>query len=168
MCNAWNHPVGCHCGFGGDTSSSHIRLCWRYRDEDFCHSTSCPACGAPVYFVRHNGGSVWFDELGPPWDKHGCFADEDVGSALRIRLIGDSAGPRPPVFGIVLETDAAFGEKWGRVIVRCSNGTILDRLMPFADIPVGQVVLVREVGGEVLLEMLTSSPPTPSGGTGAT
>jgi hypothetical protein len=26
-----------------------------------------------VYFVRHNGGSVWFDSLGWPWEKHPCF-----------------------------------------------------------------------------------------------
>jgi hypothetical protein len=26
-----------------------------------------------VYWVRHNGGSVWIDELGPPWPKHPCF-----------------------------------------------------------------------------------------------
>src|SRR5690606_4719403 len=27
-----------------------------------------------VYFVRHNGGSVWLDPpLGPPWFKHACF-----------------------------------------------------------------------------------------------
>jgi hypothetical protein len=26
-----------------------------------------------VFFIRHNGGSVWVDELGWPWPKHACF-----------------------------------------------------------------------------------------------
>ena len=41
---------------------------------DECHQTACPICGASIFFVRHNGGTVWFDDLGQPWDKHGCFA----------------------------------------------------------------------------------------------
>jgi hypothetical protein len=43
--------------------------------EDCCRQTSCPKCGALVYFVRHNGGSVWFDHLGLPWPKHPCLDD---------------------------------------------------------------------------------------------
>lgn len=39
-----------------------------------CYQTNCPICGAKVYFVRHNGGAVWFDELGAPWDKHPCMS----------------------------------------------------------------------------------------------
>lgn len=31
-----------------------------------------------MFFVRHNGGSVWFDELGWPWPVHPCFADAKV------------------------------------------------------------------------------------------
>jgi hypothetical protein len=34
---------------------------------------SCPICSAGVFFVRHNSGSVWLDDLGPPWPIHGCF-----------------------------------------------------------------------------------------------
>jgi hypothetical protein len=40
---------------------------------DECHQTSCPVCGRTVYFVRYNGGTVWFDDLGAPWDKHECM-----------------------------------------------------------------------------------------------
>jgi len=43
--------------------------------EDFCRPTSCPICKAKVFFIRHNDGSVWVDELGWPWPKHGCFDD---------------------------------------------------------------------------------------------
>lgn len=38
-----------------------------------CYSTKCPECGEEVFFVRYNGGTVWFDELGSPWPKHPCF-----------------------------------------------------------------------------------------------
>lgn len=40
---------------------------------DECRKTHCPRCGDQVYFVRHNGGAVWFEELGQPWEKHPCF-----------------------------------------------------------------------------------------------
>ena len=42
--------------------------------ESTSFATSCPKCGEEVYFVRHNGGSVWLDPpLGSPWYKHFCF-----------------------------------------------------------------------------------------------
>lgn len=46
-----------------------------YRTENLhrCCITDCPKCTRSVYFVRHNGGSVWLDDLGWPWPKHGCF-----------------------------------------------------------------------------------------------
>jgi hypothetical protein len=94
MCNAWNHPPGCTCGFGGEghlggggdvhsaawfamrgytlPSSAPRDSTWRYLD-DYCRPTKCPRCDAEVFFIRHNGGSVWVDELGWPWPKHSCF-----------------------------------------------------------------------------------------------
>lgn len=49
-----------------------------YRVEGLhrCFVTECPQCYAKVYFVRHNGGSVWLDDLGWPWPRHGCFASK--------------------------------------------------------------------------------------------
>ncbi|HUQ90599.1 MAG TPA: hypothetical protein VM120_02885 [Bryobacteraceae bacterium] len=32
----------------------------------------CPECGQMAYFIKHNGGTVWVDLLGPPWPKHKC------------------------------------------------------------------------------------------------
>lgn len=33
----------------------------------------CPVCGASVFFYQSpTGGRVFFDELGPPWQKHPC------------------------------------------------------------------------------------------------
>ena len=47
-------------------------------DPDCCHRTVCPHCGKRyIFFVRHNGGSVWFDFLGPPWPQHACFEKND-------------------------------------------------------------------------------------------
>lgn len=47
--------------------------------ESTCFGTHCPKCGDDVFFIRHNGGTVWIDPpLGPPWYKHACF--DDLGS----------------------------------------------------------------------------------------
>jgi hypothetical protein len=97
-----------------------------YDCDDFCHPTSCPICGAEVFFVRHNGGSVWFDELGPPWPKHACFDDEYSASRLRTTLREESRETPNPVFGVVIETEVKEPGKNGRIVVRCSDGTILD------------------------------------------
>ncbi|WP_202962356.1 hypothetical protein [Congregibacter litoralis] len=45
--------------------------------EYTCFPTKCPECGDNVFFLRHNGGSVWVDPpLGWPWYKHSCFNTE--------------------------------------------------------------------------------------------
>lgn len=52
--------------------------------DSACFSTSCPKCKGDVFFIRHNGGSVWIDPpLGPPWTKHGCFESPSEGKAQR-------------------------------------------------------------------------------------
>lgn len=43
--------------------------------------TRCKKCSQMVWLVRHNGGSVWVDELGWPWPKHPCF-ERDANQAL--------------------------------------------------------------------------------------
>jgi hypothetical protein len=61
---------------------------WRYSlsnysSESFCWRTTCPIRGCyPVYFVRHNGGSVWFNHLGQPWPKHSCFVELEIRNEL--------------------------------------------------------------------------------------
>lgn len=88
MCNAWNHPVGCRCGWGGKghagrtygaTSSARsfgAVANLRYRELFDAYTTPkarCPVCGAKVFFYQSEaGGRVYFDELGPPWPKHPC------------------------------------------------------------------------------------------------
>lgn len=49
--------------------------------ESSCIKTSCPNCSASVFFIRHNGGSVWIEPpLGPPWHRHSCMDNEGNGA----------------------------------------------------------------------------------------
>lgn len=85
MCNAWNHPINCTCGWGGDghlgrnssgslsnRSPSLSSVALQYSSYTNPNA-SCPVCGKKVFFYESsNGGRVYFDELGPPWPKHPC------------------------------------------------------------------------------------------------
>jgi hypothetical protein len=96
MCNAYNHPFDCDCGFGGDTGGGgrrgwyqHVSVAevlerpvsagWakdsRSTVESYVNPNAhCPVCGAAVYFYRSPyDGRVFFDELGWPWPKHPCI-----------------------------------------------------------------------------------------------
>lgn len=70
--------------------------------DDFCRPTTCPRCGAAVFFIRHNGGSVWVDELGWPWPKHGCF--DEPAESRRLSSLQAPAGERPSdvLIGLVI------------------------------------------------------------------
>lgn len=57
---------------------SHPDLISRFKFKDLTHKTNCPKCNEKVYFIRHNGGSVWVDSLGWPWPKHQCFANDPI------------------------------------------------------------------------------------------
>jgi hypothetical protein len=86
-CNAWNHPPGCDCGWGGvnhgrsagpvvpsPLSTRGVWLPPAERVERETRPSACPHCGADVFFFRdENGGAAFFDKLGPPWPKHPCF-----------------------------------------------------------------------------------------------
>lgn len=108
-CNAWNHPPGCTCGWGRvnygraappvreGPSPSTARRIWR----SFVNPNArCPECQCPVfYYQSENGGRVFFDQLGPPWDKHPCTTRRtwrwpaDTGFRLKE---GDIEGPSAP------------------------------------------------------------------------
>lgn len=87
MCNAWNHPPGCTCGWGGDGHSGSssggfgsnlfFDAGWYAPPnslESYCTPNArCPVCGKAVFYYQSEyGGRVFFDELGPPWPKHPC------------------------------------------------------------------------------------------------
>lgn len=62
---------------GGGVGAFHVapprNTTWRFKD-DFCAQATCRRCGASVFFIQHNGGSVVVDELGWPWPRHGCYS----------------------------------------------------------------------------------------------
>lgn len=83
MCNAWNHPQDCRCGWGGvghSGSSSRKKSTTIGTGNRFYELQSylipnakCPVCKSLVFFYQsENGGRVFFDSLGPPWPKHPC------------------------------------------------------------------------------------------------
>ena len=67
MMNGRRVPFGCVCNRISYGDIPH--------GEQGHWKTNCPKCRARIYFLRHNGGCVWLDELGHPWPEHGCFAD---------------------------------------------------------------------------------------------
>lgn len=76
-CNAWNHRPDCMCGWGGvnygGITSTNAEFSWHEPDSFTRPNSHCPVCGVRVFFYRSPyGGSVYFDELGPPWPKHPC------------------------------------------------------------------------------------------------
>jgi hypothetical protein len=101
---------------------------------------------------------VWFDELGWPWPRHGCFDDDRTGSRLRTDLTGSSTHTVPSVFGVVIETVSTAPGEGGRVVVRCSDGTIIDEhfktTLDLREI-VGRLVMVeRSEGGKISLVLV--------------
>ncbi len=67
--------------------------------NNFCRPTQCPKCGEQVFFVRYNGGSVWFDSLGWPWPKHPCFASVIDSFEFGTAVVNETD---EPVLGIIL------------------------------------------------------------------
>jgi hypothetical protein len=84
VCNAWNHPVECRCGWGGEGSLGGGRGGYGggfggmgeplSYDSYTNPNARCPVCGAGVIFYQSpEGGRVFFDPpIGPPWPKHPC------------------------------------------------------------------------------------------------
>lgn len=108
-CNAWNHPPGCNCGWGGvnygraatptreSLSRSTARQIWR----SFVNPNArCPECKDLVYYYQSaNGGRVFFDALGRPWPKHPCTDRSTwrwpAGTGFILKE-GDIRGPSDP------------------------------------------------------------------------
>ncbi len=78
-------PLGCDCDSEPRKRSE--------TPEAFCRKTECPKCYSDVFFIRHNGGSVWLDNLGWPWPRHGCFLENTSGGDL-TKDFGDAPNPR--------------------------------------------------------------------------
>lgn len=97
-------------------------------DSDFRRPSKCPKCGDPVHFVRHNGGSVWFDPpLGPPWPIHSCFAADEHSRRVQRGLVESSGRAERVSVGVVLAAETTRNRSASRLTVRCSSGTDLDQ-----------------------------------------
>ena len=79
----YNHYADCTCGWCLKLASSNAsapapRSTYHRRQfgtyESFVNpNATCPVCGEQVFYYESPfGGRVFFDELGPPWPKHGC------------------------------------------------------------------------------------------------
>ncbi|WP_240230046.1 hypothetical protein [Devosia lacusdianchii] len=89
----YNHYPDCPCGWcvnDGRTRIDRAQLSASYRVHEAktflsrngarsiagCYvnpNANCPVCGAAVFFYANASGSkVYFDDLGPPWQKHPC------------------------------------------------------------------------------------------------
>lgn len=110
-------PLHLHggCSDGGGHSTSNDFSGYSRSEESCCFGTDCPECDEKVFFIRHNGGSVWIDPpLGPPWYKHPCM---DKGysptSGIRSRLLSStsflniSVGAES-ILGVVKESEVSF------------------------------------------------------------
>ncbi len=110
MCNAWNHPRNCRCGWGGDGHLGTHGYQQRQpapppfaKQQGFrsLHSYTtpnarCPVCAKWVYFYQSpHGGRVFFDELGGDWPKHPCTDTKSHGRGHSITSsIRASQAPR--------------------------------------------------------------------------
>ncbi len=74
--------------------------------EKVCYPTKCPKCASSIYFIKHNGGSVWLDELGWPWPKHKCFTQEKEPKWLNyFKLTAEKLQYKKQNFGLVISSE---------------------------------------------------------------
>jgi hypothetical protein len=72
-----------------------------WREQSFTRPTTCPHCRKEVFFIRHNGGSVWVDELGWPWPKHACFDGPHTDTSVFSRWSVRASGLTNPKLGVI-------------------------------------------------------------------
>jgi hypothetical protein len=104
--------------------------------------------------VRHNGGSVWFDELGWPWPKHGCFFDDVTGIRLRTELRKQPEEGGTKILGIVIEIVVVDPGKSARFVVNCSDKCVIDdvfSISPGLGLYPGSLVVVEKTDGNTRL-----------------
>lgn len=100
-CNSLNHALNCHCGFGGNTSTSNVNSApvnsseYFYK-EDLKHAKTywsrCWLCGEEVFFHTNGYGDfVLFDNLGHPWPIHICWVNHWKDEKARRKAVEDSA-----------------------------------------------------------------------------
>ena len=101
MCNAWNHPRDCRCGWGGvghtgravarNNISKGVANKFYELESYLIPNAKCPVCKSYVFFYQsENGGRVFFDRLGPPWPKHPCTdANSATGADFYVKHLSE-------------------------------------------------------------------------------
>ncbi len=158
-----NHYSDCTCGWccGGSRSVGDIEVnSWQHRDEDFRKPAICSKCNNPVFFIRHNGGRVCFDKLGYPWPIHPCY-EYDRNTVLLHRLLMDHQKyATESVLGVVLGTETRRTAMNNRIIIRCSDGTMIDQAVTsqcdFKQLPGSLVLIARDTKGGLSLRFVSN------------
>ena len=188
MCNAHGHHSGCLCGWGGEGHSGRnpngfrgfghfvetTKQGFSLRDQtNLCCPSKCRHCGAAVYFVRHNGGSVWFDELGKPWRKHPCY-DKHVRDAIENfagweatnythqELVRSAAALPDAILGIISDVLLREREVGNFVTITTQQGRKFHAYAPHHLLPyqiIGALVLVSALNETIFLLNLRMSLP---------
>jgi hypothetical protein len=150
--------------YGGGCSGSALSDVYDYpgysrSKEGSCFLTNCPACGDKVYFIRHNGGSVWIDPpLGPPWYKH-CCMDKNYVAAKGIRslVVTEIAltkfrQPEGLILGIVKEAEASASKRCSLINIETGKDKSIVLLAKNnAGFLVGHLVIYDQHGKSVSL-----------------
>lgn len=95
--------------------------------EKTCRPSACPKCTQPVFFIRHNGGSVWVDSLGWPWPKHSCFENEPVPSWFGYfwKQSFSEGADDIILFGVIIKAEYVRADQQGpgRLILAVDGGS---------------------------------------------
>jgi hypothetical protein len=164
-CNGHNHSPDCTCDFRGGHSGvggggnyggigfSSRSYSFSERFKDVCHPTHCPECGKEVYFIRHNGGSVWVNPpLGWPWPKHGCFDEPSHRDSYScIASLTDSRSSFvSPNLALVNQISCLGSPQGPKLQIGCLDGTfVLARGTPDLDYNelLGELVILSREDG---------------------
>ena len=113
--NSSGEVIPVHQGYGcAGSKGSGTKIYTNYGnfEQGGAGKTHCHYCDQEIYFVRHNGGSVWLDSLGHPWPKHLCYYPEDEYSPLfKTKTKTDhDINYQNCVFGVVVQTELDWSD----------------------------------------------------------
>lgn len=81
----------------------------------------------PVWFIRHNGGSVWVDKLGWPWPKHECLyelVDDGIYNCVTL-LAKSSDGIASPNLALLNSVSEIYSPQGPKLQIGCLDGSFV-------------------------------------------
>ena len=113
--------------------------------DDYCRSTICKKCGAEIFFIRHNGGSLWVNSpLGYPWPKHPCYYDE-MTTQEHTRIVTLAESTISPILGVIIYTETRPNYMSDVIVVKCFDGGEASCLVSYVKQPsnlIGKLVFL--------------------------